>query len=320
MGSANGNSGGGGEKFLSLVGGILKGLGILVAKLIRTVAVLLRAATRKTIAWFRGGKTEQQRRLRQRTVPLGIIATVSVVAGLGFGATAGGGSGETVASESAEAPSIFNQRPRVIGCEPGTDGTAIRNGPRDSNKVALTFDDGPGPETRQVMEILKKHDAGATFFVLGNAARNEPEVIADMVLEGFEVGTHSMGHEEYPDGANMAESRKVIYEASGFMPCLFRPPYGLTDSTVEANAMANGMANILWDVDTSDYAAASADEILSQIQSTTSGSILVMHDGPENRQATVDALPVTIENLKADGYELVSVTELLGQEFIPAPR
>jgi peptidoglycan/xylan/chitin deacetylase (PgdA/CDA1 family) len=84
--------------------------------------------------------------------------------------------------------------------------------------------------------------------------------------------------------------------------------------------MANGMANILWDVDTSDYAAASADEILSQIQSTTSGSILVMHDGPENRQATVDALPVMIENLKADGYELVSVTELLGQEFIPAPR
>ena len=318
MGSDGGNSSGG-ERFLAAAGKVIRSVGVLIAKVIRAVGIALGTAARKTIAWFRGGRTEQQKRLRQRTVPLGIIATVSAVVGLGVGAAAGGGSSEDATYGVKFDASAINQRPRVIGCTPGPRGT-INNGPRTGKQVALTFDDGPGPETRQVMEILKEHDAGGTFFVLGNAARNEPGMIAELVAEGFEVGTHSMAHDQYPDAADMAESRKVVYRASGFMPCLFRPPYGLTNSTVEANAAANGMANILWDVDTSDYAAVSADEILSQIESTTSGSILVMHDGPENRQATVDALPTMIENLKAEGYELVTVTELLGQEFIPAPR
>lgn len=312
-------SGGGGARFLSLVGSVLKTIGKVLLKVLRTLGIVIGKTTRRTIAWFRGGKTEKQKRIRQRTVPLGIIATVSAVVGLGVGAAAGGGSKEETPGVSFDASAI-TQRPRVIGCDPGTEGVAIRNGPRDSNKVALTFDDGPGPETRAVMDVLEKHDAGATFFVLGNAARSEPEILKEMVIAGFEVGTHSMGHEEYPDGANMAESRQVVYEATGFMPCLFRPPYGLTNSTVEANAAANDMATIMWDVDSSDYAAGSADEILAQVESATSGSILVMHDGPENRQATVDALPDLIERLKSEGYEPVSVTELLGQDFIPAPR
>lgn len=320
MESGDANSRGSGEKLLAAAGKALKTIGASILKLVRAIAIATRTVTRKTIAWFRGGKTEQQKRLRQRTVPLGIIATISAVVGLGVGAAAGGGSGERETYGVKFDASAITQRPRVIGCDPGTTGIAIRNGPRESNKVALTFDDGPGPETRAVMDILKKHDAGATFFVLGNAARNDPEILQEMVAEGFEIGTHSMGHEEYPDGPNMAESREVVHEATGFMPCLFRPPYGLTNATVEANAAENEMATIMWDVDTSDYAATSADEILTQVESTTSGSILVMHDGPEGRQATVDALSPLIERLKDEGYEPVSVTELLGQAFIPAPR
>lgn len=320
MGSYGGKNGTRGERFLTLAGKVLRATGALILKVVRAIVIAIRTAIRKTVAWFRGGRTEQQKRLRQRTVPLGIIATISAVTGLGVGAAAGGGSAESETYGVKFDASAITQRPRVIGCDPGNTGTAIRNGPRETRKVALTFDDGPGPETRAVMEVLKKHGAGATFFVLGDAARNEPEILKEMVVEGFEVGTHSMGHEEYPDGPNMAESRQVVYEATGFMPCLFRPPYGLTNATVEANAADNEMATIMWDVDTSDYAAGSADEILSQIESTTSGSILVMHDGPQDRQATVDALPPMIEKLKGEGYELVSVTELLGQDFIPAPR
>lgn len=318
MGSANSDKSGG-ERFLAAAGNLLGTIGRLLLQMVRAIGRGLGAATRKTVAWFRGGRTEKQKRLRQRTVPLGIIASVSAVIGLGVGAAAGG-SGEPETAGVKFDASAITERPRVIGCDPGTEGVAIQNGPRDSNKVALTFDDGPGPETRAVMDVLKEHDAGATFFVLGNAVRNDPEIVREMVIEGFEVGTHSMGHEQFPDGQNMAESVKVVSEATGFTPCLFRPPYGLTDSTVEANAAENGMATIMWDVDTSDYAAGSADEILAQIESTTSGSILVMHDGPENRQATVDALPQMIETLKAEGYELVSVTDLLGQDFIQAPR
>ena len=320
MGSDGGKNGTGGERFVALTGKILRATGALILKVVRAIAIATRTAVRKTVAWFRGGRTEQQKRLRQRTVPLGIIATISAVIGLGVGAAAGGGSAENETYGVKFDASAITQRPRVIGCDPGNTGIAIRNGPRETRKVALTFDDGPGPETRAVMEVLKKHGAGATFFVLGDAARNEPEILREMVAEGFEIGTHSMGHEEYPDGPNMAESRQVVHEATGFMPCLFRPPYGLTNATVEANAADNEMATIMWDVDTSDYAAGSADEILSQIESTTSGSILVMHDGPQDRQATVDALPTMIEKLKGEGYELVSVTELLGQDFIPAPR
>ena len=312
-------NGGGGARFLSLAGSVLKAIAVALVTVIRTLGRLLRSAARRAVAWFRGGKTEKQRRVRQRTVPLGIIATISAVVGLGVGASAGGGTTEQAGAGNAEVISVYNKRPRVIGCEAGDLGT-VNNGSRTSNQVALTFDDGPGPETRQVMEILKENDVTATFFVLGNAARDNPEIVEEMVLEGFEVGTHSMGHEEYPDGENMAQSRDLVYDITGFMPCLFRPPYGLTNATVEANARANGMANIMWDVDTSDYAAGSADEILTQVESAQAGSILVMHDGPENRQVTVDALPTLIERLKGRGFELVTVTEILGQEFIPAPR
>ena len=213
----------------------------------------------------------------------------------------------------------INRRPRVIGCEPGTE-TVVTNGSRTAGKVALTFDDGPGPETDAVIDTLLRYDVGGTFFVTGDATREDPETVARIVLEGFEVGSHSMSHEEYPDLASLTESQATIHEASGFKPCLFRPPYGLTNASVEAAATETGMASVLWDVDTSDYAAVSADEILAQTATATSGSILVMHDGPENRQATVDALPKLIEDLQGRGYELVSVTDLLGQQFIPAPR
>lgn len=260
---------------------------------------------------------ERRRRLRRRALPLVFAALVAVGIGVGVGATAGGGDEPLTPSNGSRASSA--DRPRVLGCEPAATGI-VRNGSRYEDRVALTFDDGPGPDTPEVMRILEEGGAGATFFVTGAAASRAPEVLDEMMRSGFELGSHSMAHEQYPTFESIQGVADIVQAATGFEPCLFRPPYGLVDAATEAAATEAGMATVLWDVDSSDYAAPSAAEVLAQAEQAESGSILVMHDGPEQRDATVEALPTLIRDLKSKGFELVTVTELLGGEFVTAPR
>jgi len=246
-----------------------------------------------------------------------VAAIVAVGVGVGVGAAAGGRDEPLTPNNGSRASSA--DRPRVLGCEPAVTGL-VRNGSRYGNQVALTFDDGPGPDTPEVMRILREEGAGAIFFVTGSAASRAPEVLDEMMRNGFELGSHSMAHEQYPTLGSIQGVAEIIQAATGFEPCLFRPPYGLVDAATEAAATEAGMATVLWDVDSSDYAAPTAAEVLAQAEQAESGSILVMHDGPEQRDPTVEALPTLIRDLKGRGFELVTVTELLGGDYLTAPR
>jgi peptidoglycan/xylan/chitin deacetylase (PgdA/CDA1 family) len=117
--------------------------------------------------------------------------------------------------------------------------------------------------------------------------------------------------------ADIAEVARRIKDATGFRPCLFRPPYGAYDSTEVARARAEKMSLVTWNVDPTDWATPGADAIYQRVVGNVhSGSIVLMHDGGGNRSQTVEALPRIIATLHRRGYQLVTVSKLLGQKMV----
>jgi peptidoglycan/xylan/chitin deacetylase (PgdA/CDA1 family) len=224
--------------------------------------------------------------------------------------------------ESGES-SFTLQTPVMAGCNAG--GGQHRHGPRDRRAVALTFDDGPGPSTREILDILKEKRAEGTFFMLGQVVARDPEMAREILLSGSEVANHSMAHDAFPASADLAETNDVIQQATGVRPCSFRPPYGNVDRPLTRRAAGEGMSTVLWDVDTEDWAdSSSAQSVIEGTKANAQpGSIILMHDGGDaRREKTIESLPGIIDQLRADGYSFVTVSELLGNEVewtVPEP-
>lgn len=181
--------------------------------------------------------------------------------------------------------------------------------------VALTFDDGPSTNTSRLLDILQATGARATFFLLGERVSMYPAVVGRMAALGMEVGNHSWNH---PDLTTLASSSiftqlfqtsDVIESVTGDRPGVFRPPYGAHNSTVDTIAGQQGMAVILWSVDTLDWKYPDAARVRSVAGSAPAGAIVLMHD---THSTTVDAVPGIISDLRARGITPVSVSELLG--------
>lgn len=208
----------------------------------------------------------------------------------------------------------FRVRPVVVtGCHDSGIG-AVHNGSRRHKRIALTFDDGPSAYTAQVISVLSHHHAFGTFFEVGQEVSGRAAVMRSAVAHGDELGDHSMHHSAMPSGSDIAEAARVIKRASGFRPCLFRPPGGAYNSDEVATAQARGMSTILWDVDPQDWSRPGSSAIYDRVVTNARpGSIVIMHDGGGDRSETVAALPAIIRNLKSRGYHLVTVSELLGQ-------
>ena len=177
--------------------------------------------------------------------------------------------------------------------------------------VALTFDDGPGPYTLKLLEGLEANQAKATFFMLGSRAGVYPETVKRMVEIGCEVGNHSKTHVQLTQVSNavvqaeISETNAAILNASGISPGYLRPPYGSSDNRVRAIA---NMPVVLWSVDTLDWKSKDVEQIKQAIRSTIKdGDIVLMHD---IYQTTVDAILQLIPELKAQGYQFVTVSEL----------
>jgi peptidoglycan/xylan/chitin deacetylase (PgdA/CDA1 family) len=214
----------------------------------------------------------------------------------------------------------YRLRPvQVVGCT-GGDGQVITHGPRRRKLVALTFDDGPSSYTPEVLRILRKKKARATFFMLGDQVAADPAAARRVLAAGHEIANHSSDHALLPGYSNLKHANHQIREATGFKPCLFRPPYGAINSSVKQSARDLGMKSVLWDIDTSDWSTPGADSIRSQVSNARRGSIVLMHDGGGPRGQTVDALPGAIDNLRSRGYRFVTVTRLLGNRFVYRPR
>jgi peptidoglycan/xylan/chitin deacetylase (PgdA/CDA1 family) len=214
----------------------------------------------------------------------------------------------------------YRVRPvEIVGCT-GGNGQVVRKGPGGRKLVALTFDDGPSIYTPQVLDILRRKKAKATYFMLGDTVSADPAAARRVLAAGHEIANHGSSHPLLPSYSDISRASRTIRRATGFKPCLFRPPYGALNSSVISSARSLDMKSILWDIDTSDWSTPGTGTIRSRASSAGSGSIVLMHDGGGPRSQTVAALPGIIHNLRARGYKLVTVTKLLGNRFIYRPR
>ncbi len=204
-------------------------------------------------------------------------------------------------------------RVQPVGCRDS--GPSPRFGGSSAHKrIALTFDDGPSSYTPQVISILEHHHAKATFFEIGQQVSSASRAI---LKAGDELADHSYHHESYPSRSSMAATNRRIKSATGFEPCLFRPPGGSYNSRVVRDAKALGMTTVLWNVDPRDWSTPGSGAIYSRVVSgARPGAIVVMHDGGGNRSQTVAALPRIIRTLHGRGYRLVTVSKLLHQRTI----
>ncbi len=201
----------------------------------------------------------------------------------------------------------------------------LSRGTARKRELALSFDDGPGPYTSSVLRVLERFHAKATFFEIGRQVSEFPQLTASLSKAGMVIGDHT---EEHPsmtrlDRASQAiqldEASNAIQDAGAPAPLLFRPPYGAFDSTTLRLLRARDMVMVLWSVDTSDYALPGVKRIVaSALAGAKPGAVILMHDGGGNRAQTVAALPRIIERLRARGYSLVTVPELLRDDPPPA--
>ena len=183
--------------------------------------------------------------------------------------------------------------------------------------VALTFDDGPWPETtNHILYVLKKHKIKATFFVLGKNAQNYPAYLKQIVLHGHAIGNHSWNHpysyqNEAAAARQIENTAALINKLTGVKTSIFRPPGGFLNNGLVNYAKKKNYGIVMWSADSQDYRGSKKSILKNLLQKTKSGGILLMHDGGGDRWNTLVALPYLIIELKKQGYEFVTVPELL---------
>ena len=185
-----------------------------------------------------------------------------------------------------------------------------------ANCVALTFDDGPGPETSRLLDILADKNVHATFFLVGYMIAHYSGDVARMRAEGHVVGNHSYNHPHFRGKSadwiadQLRRTNEAIIAAGGPPPALLRPPYGEQSPDVTQAAKSLGMTQVLWSVDPLDWKDRDTPTVVQRVVSEAkAGSIVLMHD---IRPTTVDAVAQIIDGLRAAGYELVTVPQLVG--------
>lgn len=217
------------------------------------------------------------------------------------------------ASALAGSGAGFSVKTAVLaGCRAG--GPSFRtNGPQTNRQVSLTFDDGPGPYTPQVLNILRKFHVHATFFQIGSQVPGNDALEHRILREGNELGNHTYRH-AYAGAGNLVATNNVIRNASGgYTPCLFRAPGGAVGGGMIGTARSLSMLTIQWNVDPRDWSTPGTGSIVSNVLGNIRpGAITVMHDGGGNRSQTVAALPVILRSLRARHLHQVPVTKLLG--------
>ncbi len=178
--------------------------------------------------------------------------------------------------------------------------------------VALTFDDGPSAATTPLLlDTLWQKDVNATFFMLGNMAKNNPDLVKQVEKNWHEVASHTMAHQNLVRlsvpavQSDINDSSAVFQDILGHKISLTRPPYGNVNDIVRDNV---GTPIILWSVDSEDWKNKNVDSIISVTMSEVhDGAIILMHD---IYPTSVEAVPILIDTLRNDGYEFVTVSEL----------
>ncbi len=194
----------------------------------------------------------------------------------------------------------------------------IREWPTGKKRIALTFDDGPHPElTRRFLALLAEKNVKATFFLLGPNVEKQPDIVREIVAAGHEVGNHSWNHpilsKLSPDKIReeLQKTSQAITDASGAQVRLVRPPYGSANKKVQDVCDELGVKIICWSIDTDDWRKQTTKEKMVETikKNVRDGAIILMHDRFEKSYETTAEV---IDALRAQGYEFVTVGELLG--------
>ncbi|MBW3572274.1 MAG: polysaccharide deacetylase family protein [Gemmatimonadetes bacterium] len=189
--------------------------------------------------------------------------------------------------------------------------------------VALTFDDGPTPEyTDSILDLLRRERVRATFFVVGGSLAQHPELGRRIVEAGHVLGNHTWSHPRMV-GLPLAEVRRQVDDTDRLIrlagqrgPIYFRAPYSHKFVLLPWHLHRTGRTNVSWDVEPETYET-SADAIVRHtMERVRPGSIILLHPWFHSRDATRQALPRLIHALRAEGYELVTVPELLSREGV----
>lgn len=180
----------------------------------------------------------------------------------------------------------------------------------DKPMMALTFDDGPGERTDELLDVLEQYDAHATFFMQGIHVKTYKKEIKRMVEIGCELGNHTYDHpqltKEMDGGVNqVGKTNELLKEVCGQPATVLRPPYGAVNDQVKASV---GMPMILWNIDTLDWKTKDVQNTVNVVLTTADdGDIVLMHD---IHSASIDAAIELIPRLIAEGYQLVTVSEM----------
>jgi peptidoglycan/xylan/chitin deacetylase (PgdA/CDA1 family) len=276
---------------------------------------------------------------RRRALALGVVAAIALIAGVLTGAGAGSQAHRT----GLHSDGYFGRLERLAGTGPGSfvrvereaengaiDRTLsytpyVRIAGSQHKEIALTFDDGPGPYTPQVLSILRRHKVPGTFFEVGISLHFFHASTSQIVADGYPIGDHTLDHAAMSrltpaeQRLQLLQQAAIIHHYGAPFPRMFRPPFGLWDKQTLALLHRYRMLMVMWTVDTSDYREAGVSAIVhSAVSGARPGAIILMHDAGGNRSETVAALPRIIHRLKARGYKLVTVPKLLLDN--PAPR
>jgi peptidoglycan/xylan/chitin deacetylase (PgdA/CDA1 family) len=273
---------------------------------------------------------------------LGLVAAIALIIGVAVGA----GGGTAKVHHVAAAPAGYFSRLGVLAGSGAGSFTAgeqtaenaainrtlaytpyVRIAGAQHREIALTFDDGPGPYTPQILAVLKREKVPGTFFEVGVLEKYFHASTAAIVARGYPIGDHTETHAPMSKLSAAEQQAQLLQQTSQIgdfgapFPRFFRPPYGLWNATTLRLLKKYRMLMILWTVDTNDYQVPGVQEIVnSAVSGARPGAIILMHDAGGNRSETVQALPIVISKLRARGYKLVTVPKLLLDNPAPADQ
>jgi peptidoglycan-N-acetylglucosamine deacetylase len=220
---------------------------------------------------------------------------------------------ETSGTSPSPSPSPSPEAAQPAAQKPATWFSVHVNGPY----IAMTFDDGPSPETTpRLLDILKQRNIKVTFFMIGQNAERNPEIVKRILAEGHEIGNHSWTHPQLSKLSDqritdeITKTQDAIKNASGYTPVLLRPPYGaITSRQKDWIEKQFGLSIIMWSVDPFDWKRPGASVIEQRILAgARPGSIILSHD---IHKQTVDAMPATLDALAQKGFKFVTVSQLI---------
>jgi peptidoglycan/xylan/chitin deacetylase (PgdA/CDA1 family) len=280
---------------------------------------------------------------RRRAIALLVAAAaVALIVGLAVGAASSG----TSTSAQKQAVVVNGYLTRIKTLASGGDGSFVVDEQRAENQaithtlsytpyvriagpqhkeVALTFDDGPGPYTPQILRTLVREHVPATFFEVGIEEQYFHAATSQIVARGYPIGDHTETHAPMSHLKRKAQQSELIRESAAIgaygapFPRVFRPPYGLWDSATLSLLRKYKMLMVMWTVDTDDYEMPGVTAIVNRaVHGAQPGAIILLHDAGGNRSETAAALPRIIKALRKRGYKLVTIPRLLLDN--PAPK